>query len=328
MDIEKNNIRKLDHGLLLVFVELMHQRKTTRVAERLCISQSAVSHSLARLRELFDDALFLRLSDGLQPTPRALELKPLIEEILQKSQALFSHGQSFVPQTTERVFRIAANDLVASLYGVQLVEALRRLAPLARVTFRFGVGKEALEALRNDEVDIAVGRFYGLPAGFESQTLAEERFVLVARTGHPRLTEGIDLDTFVSLDHALVSFTGNFVGMIDQALSELGYARRVVASFPLYMSALSLVACSDVVATLPERLARLHADRFGLALYPLPLHVNPFPVIIVRHESRRTDPAINWLCDFLTRLRSANDLELTTPSGLQSELNKPGHAPA
>src|SRR5436305_8067097 len=165
-DIDETKIRRLDFGLLLVFRELLSRRRTTEVAERLGLSQSAISHALARLRDLTGEPLFLRRPDGLTPTAAALALRPQVEALLAGGQALLGVRERFDPRHSTRRFRIAANDFVASVLGPPLRAALAEQAPLARFTVRFLVGAEALKALERDSVDLALGHF---PAPFASE---------------------------------------------------------------------------------------------------------------------------------------------------------------
>lgn len=297
MDIDNNKIRRLDFSLLLIFDELVRHQRTTVVAERLGLSQSAISHALARLRDLFADPLFTRRPDGLTPTRRALALAPAVRDLLQQAQAVIGGAQPFDPAASTRLFRVAANDLVATLLGAPLLARLESEAPGSRLAIRFAVGAEALEALRRDEIDLAIGRFYDPPEGFETTDLIQETFVVIARQGHPHIDGAIDLATFARLDHLLVSFSGRLTGVVDEALARLGLSRRVRASTPMFLSAFAAVADSDLVATAPARLARRLAPRFGLQVLAPPLSIEPFPISLVRARSSRPDPGLDWLAD-------------------------------
>ncbi|WP_035058501.1 LysR family transcriptional regulator [Andreprevotia chitinilytica] len=295
MDIDKAKIRRLDFSLLLIFDELVRHERTTVVAERLGLSQSAISHALARLRDLFDDPLFLRRPDGLTPTRRALELTPKVRALLQLTQDVVSTPSAFDPATSGRLFRLAANDLVSTLIGEPLLAKLMVEAPGAGLTTRFAVGRPALEALRRDDIDLAIGRFYELPEEFESTILLQERFVVVARQDHPAVTMPLSLETYISLDHVLVSFTGQLTGMVDEALARQGLKRRVRVSVPMFLTALAAAAASDLVATVPSQLAKRFGAKFGLRLLDPPLEIERFPISLMRHASTRSDPGLDWL---------------------------------
>lgn len=297
MDIDQTKIRRLDFSLLLIFDELLRHQRTTVVADRLGLSQSAVSHALSRLRELFDDPLFSRRPDGLTPTRRALELAPRIRDLMRVTQNLINSGGVFEPATSARQFRLAANDLVATLFGPPLVKRLAAEAPATRLATRFAVGKAALDALRKDEIDLAIGRFYGTSDEFVTETLVWERFSVVARQGHPRIADSLDLALYLDLEHLLVSFSGGFSGAVDEALGREGIARRVRASVPMFLTAFAAVAASDLIATVPARLARQFGAAFGLQVSDPPLTIDAFPISLVRHVSTETDPGLSWLVE-------------------------------
>jgi DNA-binding transcriptional LysR family regulator len=216
--IDLAHLRRLDFSLLLLFRELVRHRRTTVVAERIGLSQSAVSHSLTRLREIFDDPLFLRKSDGLQPTQRALELLPRVEALIKLACETIGAFDRFEPDQSDRLFRLAGNDMACTLLGAPLITTLREAAPRVRITFRSSVGRAALDGLASDDIDLALGRFRSLPAAYDAVHLFDERFVVVARQEHPRLRRGLDLKTYLDLDHILVSFVGGLIGFADMAL--------------------------------------------------------------------------------------------------------------
>lgn len=295
MDIDRNNIRRLDFSLLLIFDELVRHQRTTVVADRLGLSQSAVSHALTRLRDLFNDPLFSRRPDGLTPTRRALELAPKVRALMRLTQDVVGGAADFDPLVSDRQFRLAANDLVATLIGPLLLEKLAAEAPATRLISRFAVGQAAFTALRKDEIDLAIGRFYNISDEFEAETLLEESFSVVVRRRHPRFAKTLDLATYLDVDHLLVSFSDRLAGVVDETLSKQGLKRRVRASVPMFLTAFASVASSDLVATVPTRLARRFAPTFGLRVLPPPLAIESFPVSLVRHASTRSDPGMSWL---------------------------------
>lgn len=295
MDIDINHIRRLDGGLLLVFRELAATGQATVAAERLGLSQSAVSHALRRLRTALGDVLFERRPNGLVPTARTLQLVPVVEEILALSQALAPAGGTFDPFGSRRHFQIAAADLISTLLAAPLTRRFQVSAPQARFSFSFLVGQAACEAVRRGDVDVAIGRFHALPRGVASTLLFEEHFVVIARRGHPALAKGLDLATFLSLDHLLVSFLGRVTGPVDEVLQAKGLRRRVTGSLPLFLGVFDAVARSDAIATVSNRLADRLAAPFGLDVWPVPIDVPAFPVVAVRRAPPQRDPGFDWL---------------------------------
>lgn len=295
MAIDTSHIRKLDMTLLLVFQEVLRHRKTTLAARHLGLSQSAVSHALSRLREIFADPLFLRRRDGLQPTARALALGTQVARLIDLASETVRAGRDFDPATSTRLFRVAANDLFCTLLAPPLLAELRRIAPAVRLTFRYAVSAQALEGLKHDDLDLAVGRFYELPGGFESTALGEEGFVVVARRNHPLIRSRLTLKRWLACEHLLVSFSGGLHGASDDALAGQGLKRNVAASMPLFFAALASVASSDLIAAVPARLAAAQAKRFKLAVHLPPLAIAPFPVSLIRHERSKSDAGLDWL---------------------------------
>lgn len=304
-DIDENKIRQLDGSLLLVLRELLRQRRTTLVARRLGLSQSAVSHALARLRVLFGDPLFVRKPYGLEPTRHALELAPRIEALIDAIQQALGLSDSFVPETSTRGFRIGAPDHIATLIAPPLLRAFLRDAPHARFAFSQRLGQDALDALARDEIDLAVGRF-ALPAhSFTIEKLFEDRYCLVARRRHPRLRQKLTRALYSRLDHVQISVAGDFRGLEIEPLGEKGLARRTVAAVPRFLIAFAVVARSDAVAVAPRRLALEHAASFGLAVHELPFALDPIRVVAARRP--QSDRGVLWLLDLLRRSASTDE---------------------
>jgi DNA-binding transcriptional LysR family regulator len=297
MDRDIIDIRRLDLTVLLVFAELVRRRKTTAVAARLGLSQSAVSHALSRLRAVFADPLFTRRSDGLDPTPRALELAPRIEGVIEVLRAAVREGGAFDPRGSTRLFRLAANDHVTSLIAAPLTARLAEAAPLSRATWQFAVGADSIEGLRRNTLDLAIGAFFRLPEGIVATPLFEEHYAVVARRDHPALQQGLTRETYCALDHVLVSFHGHVRGTVDMALARLGLERRVRMSVPLFMTSLAIVAATDCIATVPARLAARHAAGHGLVSHTPPIPIESFAVSIARHSRSLGDHGLNWLAE-------------------------------
>lgn len=304
-DISDDKIRRLDGSLLLVFVELVRHRRTTIVAERLGLTQSAVSHALARLRELFSDPLFVRRANGLAPTQHALELAPKLEEILRLTRDSLGLSQRFDARTSTRHFRLGAPDYLCSLLSPALLGRFEQAAPRARFSFRLALGGEALAALERDDIDVAVGRFGDALPEYRVQRLFQEQYCVVARKGHPRVRRALDLAAYAELGHVLTSVSGDFTGFTDPALRRLRIDRRVVASVPRFLIALAVVAESDAIATVPRRLALRHARGMGLRVLPTPFELPAFEVVAVSRQ--RTDPAVDWLTEQLRAVGSAQN---------------------
>jgi DNA-binding transcriptional LysR family regulator len=295
-DISDTKLRRLDFSLLLIFQEVYRSSRSASAAERLGLSQPAISHALGRLRQILGDPLFVRRPAGLHPTPRAVELAPRVDAILSLAgEALLSPAQ-FDPAASRRLFRVSANDFVGSLLTEPLISLFARAAPLARLAISFAGGPgPAFKKLRESDLDLAIGRFPEVPDDCRATRLFEESYLVVARTGHPQLKRGLDLDTYLALGHLIVSFAGDLVGTIDEYLLRKGLSRRVVASSPMFLSAFAAVAKSDLLVTAPKRLVERFAANFGLQVLELPFAPDTFFMDVVRSQYSISDPAIDWL---------------------------------
>lgn len=301
-DIDVTKLRRLDFSLLLIFQEVYRSRRSTAAAERLRLSQPAVSHALGRLRDLFDDPLFLRKPTGLQPTARAIELAPKVDVLLAQAAAIVDGPREFNAKSTRRHFRVSANDFAGTLILVPLLSTLASEAPQARLSLSFAGGpSQAFRKLREGNLDIAIGRFPSVPDDCDVERLFEETYQVVARSRHPALRDGLTLDAYLGLGHLIVSFAGDLAGTIDEILARDGRSRHVIASSPMFLSAFAAAATSDVIVTAPRRLAARFARGFGLRVFELPFAAEPFLIDMVRSRSSIGDPAVDWLVERIRR---------------------------
>jgi DNA-binding transcriptional LysR family regulator len=297
-DINDMKLRQLDFSLLLIFQEVYRSRRSSAAAERLGLSQPAVSHALARLRLILGDRLFVRHPSGLQPTPRAVELATRVDAILGLAGEALNGPAKFDPLASRRLFRVSANDFVGTLLTQPLISLFARAAPSAGLALSFAGGPaQAFKKLRENCLDVAIGRFPEVPDDCRTARLFEETYLVVARPDHPQLREGLALDTYLSLGHVIVSFAGDLVGTIDECLARRGMSRRVVASSPMFLTGFATAAKSDLLVTAPRRLVQRYAANFDLQAFELPFAADPFFMDIVRSQYSASDPAIDWLVE-------------------------------
>lgn len=290
-DIDNTDIRKLDGGLLLVFRELSRTRRTTEAARRLGVTQSTISHALARLRDLFGDRLFVRRPYGLEPTPRALELAPRIESLIDMAGAVMV-AEGFDPNHTERLFRLAAAEFVTAVVGGNLVRIFGREAPRASFSVDFLSGAATLDGLKRGEVDLVLGQFLRLPAGVEAEVLYRDRYCVVARRRHPKVNGIIDARTYARLPNIFVGRSGE-TGITDATIPDPAMV-STVTMVPRWLTALTMVSTSDAIATCPRRLAERMARSLGLQVIDAAFAGPPFAVSAVRRGGR-VDAGIDWL---------------------------------
>jgi DNA-binding transcriptional LysR family regulator len=291
-------LRRLDLTLLLVFAEAMRTRKLGAVADRLGLTPSGVSHALTRLRDIFQDPLFLRHAAGVRPTPRAIAMLDDVNAAIAALSRTVEQS-AFDSASIRRVFRIAAMDFGVTMLAPHLIEVIARDAPGVQLSFIALHKAEALRSLADGQIDIAIAVFHEAPPGFKRRVLAKESFVTVARKKHPKLRGGLTLRKFVELDHLLVSPLGDLDGPVDDALRRVGKTRRVVAALPQFLAALATAAASDVLVTVPKGLAKAYAPTFGLSVYETPIAMPGYEMAAVQGPLSARDPAVEWLVNNL-----------------------------
>ncbi len=285
------NINAVDLNLLKALDALIETRSVTRAAERLELSQPAVSGMLARLREVFGDPLFLRAQRGLLPTLRTEALAVPLKRMLAEAEALLQPA-TFDPATAQGTLRIAATDYAQAALVLPLLAVLRREAPGLRIAVQPVDARAFPAQLEAGGLDLALVTPEMAPDHLRARRLFEETYACILRVGHPAAA-GLDLDRFCALDHAIRSHDGTrFRGATDRALEAIGRSRRVVASVPSFLVLIDLVRRSDAIALVPGRLAQ---DAAGIVTCPPPPAVEGFTKIAVWHERQHHDPAHAWL---------------------------------
>ena len=288
------SLRGIDLNLLVSLDALLAERNVTRAARRMGLSQPAMSAQLTRLRELFQDPLLIASPRGMLPTARALALQPLLADHLAGLEDLLAVAGGFDPATAETTFRIAASDSIQAILGGRLVARLAASAPASRIALIQPVVATLARQLEAGDVDVVIGSPAALLSTWRSRPLFEEHFVCVVRAGHPDAGGGLDLDRYAACDHLLVSPAGGgFSGVVDERLAVLGRRRRVAVSIQDFLVAQRLLAQTDLVATLPSRVAGGFGP--GFAILAPPLDVPGFVVRLAWHPRTDRDPAREWL---------------------------------
>jgi DNA-binding transcriptional LysR family regulator len=302
-DIQEMKLRQLDFSLLVIFQEVYRSRRSTAAAKRLALSQPAISHALGRLRQILEDPLFVRGPNGLRPTSRAVELAPTVDAILGLAGEVINGLTKFDPLASRRLFRVSVNDFVGTLLAEPLISMFARVAPSAGLALSFAGGPAlAFKKLRENDLDVAIGRFPEVPDDCRTARLFEETYLVVARPDHPQIRQGLDFDTYLASGHLIVSFAGDLVGTIDEQLARRGLSRRVVASSPMFLTAFAAAAKSDLLVTAPKRLVQRYAPNFSLQVFDLPFAPELFFMDILRSQYSISDPAIDWLVENIVGL--------------------------
>lgn len=294
-DIDEMKLRRLDLTVLLVFLNLMRDRKAMLVADRMGLTQSSISHALKRLRDTFGDPLFLRKPHGMEPTAVAIRLEPEIRKAVDALNGALVSPEAFDPASASGVLRIGAYDSEMAVLVPQMIACIQAEAPGLKFAARALGRRDALDALEAGELDLAIGFYWDLPAAFLSTPLHEERYLTVARRGHALFEEGSDLKRYLAARHLVVSPNGDLSGIVDRSLETLGKTRNVVCAVPQFFPALATLAASDLVATLPATLVRKFSASFDLDYREPPLEIRRFTISLVRHRRNEKNTKLDWI---------------------------------
>lgn len=286
----------VDLNLLLTLDALLTERHVTRAARRRGPTQPAVSHALARLRKLFGDPLLVRgPGGGLRLTPRAEALSPAIHGVLTDVAALVQQPAAFEPATARQTFRLGGNDYVELVLLPGLAARLGHVAP----------GVDLRITAPPDDVPAAMARgtldvMLSPPrpeytVGCYQRVLFDERFTCVVRGGHPVAARRLTLARFCEFEHLQIAPRGTPGGLVDDALAALGRTRRVAVTVPHFLVAPYVVASTDLILTLPLRLADLLVKQLNLVILPPPLELAGFSIHMIWHERTHYDPGHRWL---------------------------------
>jgi DNA-binding transcriptional LysR family regulator len=314
----------LDLNLLRVFDAVMDERSVLRASQKLHSSHSAVSHSLARLRDFLGDELFVRTSSGMQPTAKAISMAAMVRQSLRSLEDAIE-TPSFDPYISRRRFTVAASDANTMIIVPKLLRILKADAPLVDIVIRAAARIDLAEQIDLGKIDAAVGTFSGLPGRFCSSVLFEYRDVLVTDAS----TEAdMTMDTLAATPIAVVSFDGQQDRAVDGFLSERGLARRsdmfdkvamenafrdrvtsprIAVSLPHFLAVPSLLSGTGLGAIVPRPLGELFAKQHPVAIHELPYPTSPVEVRALWHERSDGDPAQEWLRQVLSRATYASD---------------------
>jgi len=286
---------RYDLNLLPVFVTLMEERNVTRAAERLGITQPALSNALARLRTMMQDPLFIRERYGIQPTPVALDLAPTIAEALAKLDDAVLGQQDFDPAHAERVLTIAPNSYVEFVLMPAIVAKLQQTAP--GITLRFTpYGNDLVETgVISGMTAMVLGRIVDPPDSLVVQRLMDEGLACVVRADHPDIGDSISREQYERMKHVNVVPPGRLRAGLFQALQQQGLRRDVAVSVTHFLAVPEMVAVTDYCTTLPWQICRHLASDPRVKVLPAPVDLGTFPVDMAWHVRYRHDPAHRWL---------------------------------
>ncbi|MEN5164367.1 LysR family transcriptional regulator [Achromobacter kerstersii] len=278
-----------------VFLTVLHERSVTRAAQRLNLTQPAVSYALGRLREQFNDPLFVRTATGMQPTPVAFALADPIERGMNSFAEAVSLRQQFDPATSTRRFRLSMSDIGEMVFLPPLMERVHALAPRLQIEVLEVALEHLPHALKDGEVDLAIGNLAGLGRHTCHADLFSERYACMGRRGHPVLSAGLTRSQFKRLDHILVASRASAHRLLDDVLGEAGLHRQPYLTLPHFSAAAEIVRRTDLTVTLPYRAAIWFNRDNAFDIRPLPITLPPLCVTVHWHARFESDPGTMWL---------------------------------
>jgi DNA-binding transcriptional LysR family regulator len=287
------DLSDVDLNLLKLFEALVRERSVTQAGLRLGLSQPAASRALGRLRTMLGDRLVVRGKAGLELTPRGEALAGRVTRLLDDARGIVAPAV-FDPASATGRITIAAHDHLSLVVLAGLVARFGQNAPALDLHIAQPAG-DNVRLIEQGGADLALGVFDGLPGSLYRRGLYTDDFVCVVRSGHPCVVGGLGLEQYVALRHVAVTISGVGESAVDVALASRGRARRVALRVPHFIAGAMLVAESDMILTLPSRLARRLADTLPLALLALPVQVAPLAAAMIWHERLHGDPAHHWV---------------------------------
>lgn len=294
------NIQTIDLNLIVAFEALMEERNVTRAAKRIGLSQPAMSNALSRLRRTFDDPLLVRTPGGMTPTPAAQALIDAVHKALTHLRGALEEKPAFNPAASDRTFRVLTSDYAEVVLLAPMIGKLREQAGgvSIRVYRPPNVFQSPTRTALSDSFDLAIGFFpdaLSLDPGVRSELLFEEDNVCIASSNHPTIKSRLSIRQYASARHAAVFYKTEGPGVIDTVLAQKGLARDLAVLAPHFASVPFLVAESDLIATLPRRLASRFSRALKLQILPIPFTLPPFRLTMLWHERVDSDPAHAWL---------------------------------
>jgi DNA-binding transcriptional LysR family regulator len=298
-------VNRIDLNLLVYLDALLRERNVTQAANQLNLSQPAMSNGLRRLRELFNDPLLVRTSEGMTPTERALELEPVVREVLSKIDQAVQPRGDFEAGTAQRVFRIMASDYAESTLFPSVLGKLRTLAPGLTLDIMTPSDVSFLDVERG-KVDMVINRFDSMPQSFHQIHLWDDSFTCVLSPENPVLND-FTLENYLQANHVWVSKTGMGVGVgvdpsdvqrlgwVDAALNRLGKKRQIRVFTRHYQAAMTLAEQNDLIVTLPTRAAQLKLNNPRVVLREPPLEIPPLELKMAWSPLLQHNPANKWL---------------------------------
>lgn len=289
------NLQAVDLNLLVVFDRLYAERGVSKAADRLGLSQPAVSNALARLRRLLGDELFLRTPRGMVPTPYAEQLAAAVADALALIDAGVNQPKIFHAATAKASMTIGMTDIGEIVFLPSLVQRLRREAPGVTLSTVRNAAVNLRDDMESGRVDLAIGLLPQLQAGFFQRRLFRQRYMCLFRRDHPLDRGRVTLAEYRAAEHLVVVSAGTGHGLVDEILRRAGIERQVRLTVPHFVAVGAILRQTDLVATVPEKLAQQLVEPFGLACAAHPVRLPDAAINAFWHARTHHSPAHRWL---------------------------------
>ncbi|WP_277184248.1 LysR family transcriptional regulator [Caballeronia sp. BR00000012568055] len=285
---------ELDVKLLNVFAETYKAGSVSQAAINLDLSQPTVSFNLAKLREHYNDPLFVRFAHGMEPTPFAVDLYQQVLELLATFETVSRYRTLFDPERAARNFRVALTDVAQNVLLPRWLNRLRSIAPEVKLTITH-IADDTPALLQSGEVELAIGFMPQLNDGFYQQRLMEETYIGIVAADHPRLSDRPDVGEFLTEGHIAVTPTGTGHSILNRVLRDMQLERRVMLEVPSYLGVAEIAARTDLVAMIPSRLAALMLKEKSIRSFTLPFDLSAYAVKQHWHSRNHHDAGHRWL---------------------------------
>jgi len=307
-----SRLNRVDLNLLVYLDALLRERNVTQAAHSLGLSQPAMSNGLKRLREVFNDPLLIRTSDGMTPTAKAEELEPQLREILTGVDRALQPTDEFIPARENRVVRLMASDYAESTLLPAVLHELREQAPGVTLDIMNPSDVSFLDVERG-KVDLVINRFDQMPQSFHQITLWQDSFSCLLSPDNPIL-ENFTLDSYLAADHIWVSKTGMGVGVgvnpddvqrlgwVDSTLASLGKKRRIRVFTRHYQAAMTLAEQNDLIVTLPTRATHLKRDNPRVVVRDVPFEMPAMELKMAWSPLLQHNPGHRWIRQLITQI--------------------------
>lgn len=291
------DLKDIDLNLLVIFNELLQERRVSAVAAKLELTQPAVSNALKRLRTLLDDELFLRTSRGMQPTPLTMQLAEPIAYALSTIHSTLNHRSSFDPAASTREFTLGLTDIGEINFLPKLMDVLSRLAPNISISTLRNTPSILQDSMEAGQVDLAMGLLPQLKTGFFQRRLFKQRYVCMFRKGHALDKGKISMEEYSAAEHLVVVPPGSGHAKVNESIERKGIRRTIRLTVPHYVAVGHILATStsNLVATVPESYAKQCVKPFGLTYVDHPVELPQFSINLFWHAKYHKEPGNQWL---------------------------------